>query len=271
MPDCITVQTAAKKAIWAAYRRKVSVYRKTKAVFCGIAAVGFLAVLSCAYMNNMDTPTAKRVLTVAGIILFCVGVFGAAMVTAPKIKTVVDKYYQNKTKSMPPESTDTETKRIPIDFSDERYAEKIEELKRYTEEFLQNVKYPAGFEEFLNEVRKENDPELSIKYIVKDRGSNGKYFKVWEFFAPGQIKEITVDLIVNTNDYYTQFRDILFFAGDESGHGNFFLDYGKNRDEPSVEFLDDEIDEVERVAETFAEFKSKVLTEKEMSARGIET
>lgn len=69
-------------------------------------------------------------------------------------------------------------------------------------------------------------------------------------------------MLLYADDYYTQFRNILLFADDESGHCQFLLDYGKGG-EPSVKYMDNELDIIIHLADTFAEFEQKLLSASE--------
>lgn len=146
------------------------------------------------------------------------------------------------------------TKRTPIEYNDKDYDKKIAELREYTKAFLDKVVYPAGFAAFIENFGAE-------RYIVKNRGSYGDFFEVYDVLKLEEIKEYSLDLFTARDDYHTQFRDLVAFGVDESGHGEFFLDYGQSKAVPSVKFLDNEIDIVEHVADNFDEFLANLADE----------
>jgi len=142
--------------------------------------------------------------------------------------------------------------RKPVDFDDEAGKS---ELEAYTANFLKNVVYPDGFEEFL----KDGETTVFIHYY-KD-GYDVDYFEMDGKYDADEIKSINLDFIVYADDYHTQFRNVLFFADDLSGHCHFLLDYGDGG-EPKVKYLDDEYDEVTLLADSFKEFLEDTVTPK---------
>jgi len=149
-----------------------------------------------------------------------------------------------------------DTIRITIEFDDPDYDAKIKELEKYTKTFLNNLKYPAGFEEFLKRYN-PTDPGDFWK-MKRCAVMDDTVHEMAEVFKPTEIKELNLELLVTSDDYMTQFRNILLFANDPSGHCYFFLDYGKNSESPMVKILDNELDEIILLANNFDEFLSKL-------------
>ena len=159
--------------------------------------------------------------------------------------------------------------RIPVEYDDE---EGQAELEKHTENFLENLTYPAGFEEFIRKFNKMNTDEWSAakRFFIRPKKQWKKPFgcywnEIWDVYDFDRLKEENFNFIVCTDDYHTQFRNVLFFAGDDGGHCHFLLDYGKNRFEPSVKYLDDELDRVELLANSFKEFAAKLVAENDPS------
>ena len=159
--------------------------------------------------------------------------------------------------------------RIPVEYDD---GAGQAELEKQTEYFLENLKYPAGFEEFVRKFNRLSTDEWSAerKYFIRPKKQWSKPFgnywnELYDVYDFDGLKEVNFDLIVRTDDYFTQFRNVLFFADDDGGHCHFLLDYGKNKSEPSVKYLDDELDRVELLANSFAEFVNKLVDENDPS------
>ena len=132
--------------------------------------------------------------------------------------------------------------------------EGFRELEEYTLKFFDNIVYPQGFLDFLKRYTAEKDGETERKRAIKRDG----YEYIMEFvYSPQDLMEINKDLILYTAEYFMQFRDVLFFADDEGGHCHFLLDYGKGG-EPKVKFLDDELDTVITLADSFQQFTEKL-------------
>lgn len=129
----------------------------------------------------------------------------------------------------------------------------FQELEEYTLKFFENIVYPQGFLDFLKRYA-EQDGEAELKRRVK-RGGNE--YEMEDVYSPQELIQINKDLILYNNDYYTQFRDVLFFADDASGHCHFLLDYGKGG-EPKVKYLDNELDTVITLADSFQQFTEKL-------------
>lgn len=147
--------------------------------------------------------------------------------------------------------------RKPVEDDDE---EGVREFEEYVEKFLGNIVYPQGFIEFLKkytdkggeETLEKAEPEPVTRYVEK----NGEYYEMAEIYTPDELIETNKEISCCA-EYYMHFRDILFFADDESGHCHFLLDYGKGG-EPTVKYLDDELDVVRTLADNFSEFAGKV-------------
>lgn len=132
--------------------------------------------------------------------------------------------------------------------------EGFQELEEYTLKFFDNIVYPQGFIDFLKRYTAGTDGEAERKRCVK---RSGRDYEMEDIYPPQDLMEINKDLILYTAEYYMQFRDVLFFASDESGHCYFLLDYGKGG-EPKVKFLDDELDTVITLADSFQQFTEKL-------------
>lgn len=130
----------------------------------------------------------------------------------------------------------------------------FQELEEYTLKFFENIVYPQGFLDFLKKYTTREGGETELKRFVR---RNGNRYEMEEVYPPQEIIQINKDLILYNDDYYTQFRDVLFFADDESGHCHFLLDYGKGG-EPKVKFLDNELDTVITLADSFHQFTEKL-------------
>ena len=143
--------------------------------------------------------------------------------------------------------------RKEIAYNDEKG---FRELEEYTLKFFENIIYPQGFIEFLKQDT-ATEGEAELKRTVK---RNGNDYTLADIYPPQDLIEINKHLLLYSDDYHTQFRDILFFADDESGHCHFLLDYGKGS-EPKVKYLDDELDTVILLAESFQQFTEKLVDE----------
>ena len=130
----------------------------------------------------------------------------------------------------------------------------FQELEEYTLKFFENIVYPQGFVDFLKRYTAESDGEAEKKRFVERDGND---YEMADIYPPQDLIEINKNLLLYNDDYHTQFRDILFFADDESGHCHFLLDYGKGG-EPKVKYLDDELDTVITLADSFQQFTEKL-------------
>ena len=130
----------------------------------------------------------------------------------------------------------------------------FQELEEYTLKFFENIIYPQGFIDFLKRYTSESDGEAEQKRSVKRKGND---YEMADIYPPQDLIKINKDLLLYNDDYHTQFRDILFFADDESGHCHFLLDYGKGG-EPKVKYLDDELDTVITLADSFQQFTEEL-------------
>ena len=155
--------------------------------------------------------------------------------------------------------------RVPVEYDDEAGRS---ELEKHTKSFLETLKYPAGFEEFVRKFNRLSTDECFAekKFFIRPKKQWSKPFgsywnELYDIYDFDGLKEVNFELIVQTDDYFTQFRDVLFFADDDGGHCHFLLDYGKNKFEPSVKYLDDELDIVELLANSFTEFVNRLVAE----------
>lgn len=158
-----------------------------------------------------------------------------------------------------PQSKYEDAIRIPLEYDDE---EGHNELEKHTNKFLESLSYPVGFEEFLT---KFQAGETDKRFFINERreyDADPEYYEIGDIYPLEEIKQMNIDFLVFCDDYHTQFRDILMFAGDESGHCHFFLDYGRGG-EPKVKYLDDEFDLIVLLANSFQEFKEKLITAKQ--------
>ena len=89
-------------------------------------------------------------------------------------------------------------------------------------------------------------------------------FDLYDVWQPERLREFNENMFLY-DDYHNQFRDIVFFSDDGSGHCHFLLDYGKGG-EPQIKYMDDELDLVVLIADSFKEFKQKLITAKEANA-----
>ncbi|MDE7329528.1 MAG: SMI1/KNR4 family protein [Clostridia bacterium] len=145
--------------------------------------------------------------------------------------------------------------RVPVEYDDEQGKAEQEIL---TKRFLNNIVYPQGFLDFLTA---EDGKTVFIKNF-----DGGDYYQVEDKYPAEQLIEINEDTLIYRDDYFTQFREVLFFADDESGHMHFLLDYATGG-EPKVKILDDELDEVYLLADTFEEFVEKLCTPKQANEK----
>lgn len=168
-----------------------------------------------------------------------------------------DKLAELKNYNLRPQDKEEDVIRIPIEYDDEEGAN---ELEKHTEKFLKDLVYPEGFEDFLKGFASgENDK----RFLINDRNEYDDdlyYYEIADVYPLDEIKQLNLDFFVFCDDYHTQFRDVLAFADDESGHCHFILDYGKGG-EPTVKYLDDEGDIVILLENTFKEFVSKLVGE----------
>ncbi|MDE7084182.1 MAG: SMI1/KNR4 family protein [Clostridia bacterium] len=142
-------------------------------------------------------------------------------------------------------------------------------MEEHTEKFFDSIVYPQGFTEFLNkfnscEIEKSCGPKKVFIYGNSSNrsGAWGNYCELQDVYKFEDLIKINKDILLYTDDYYTQFRNIVLFADDESGHCQFLLDYGKGG-EPSVKYLDNELDIIIQLANTFDEFEQKLYTASE--------
>lgn len=168
-----------------------------------------------------------------------------------------DKLAELKNYNLRPQAKDEDVIRIPIEYDDEDGAN---ELEKHTEKFLKNLVYPEGFEDFLKGFA---NGKTDKRFLINDRKEYDDdlyYYEIAYIYPLDEIKQLNLDFFVFCDDYHTQFRDVLAFADDESGHCQFILDYGKGG-EPKVKYLNDESDIVILLANTFKEFVSKLVAE----------
>lgn len=151
--------------------------------------------------------------------------------------------------------------RKPIEPDDEKG---FAELEVHTKSFLKNVVYPEGFIDFLtgfNSEEVEKGGIVNSVFMLNGKESAfGSYCALYDVYKPEELKKVNEELLLYTSDYHTQFRDVLFFADDESGHCHFLLDYGKDG-EPKVKYLDEEADVVILLADTFKQFVERLISE----------
>ncbi len=168
-----------------------------------------------------------------------------------------DKIAELKKYNLRPQDKDEDVIRIPIEYDDEEGAN---ELEKHTEKFLKDLVYPEGFEDFLKGFA---NGEKDKRFLINDRKEYDDdlcYYEIADVYPLDEIKQLNLDFFVFCDDYHTQFRDVLAFADDESGHCHFILDYGRGG-EPKVKYLDDESDIVILLANTFKEFVSRLVAE----------
>lgn len=168
-----------------------------------------------------------------------------------------DLYSMYKQFNLRPQNKYEDVIRIPIEYDDE---EGGNELEKHTEKFLENLVYPEGLEDFL---RSFANGETDKRFFINDRkeyDNDLDYYEIGDIYPLDEIKQLNLDFFVFCDDYHTQFRDVLAFADDESGHCHFILDYGRGG-EPKVKYLDDEADLVIQLANSFKEFADKLVAE----------
>lgn len=220
-----------------------------------IAGVGL--ILIGAAVNTIPSG-GKTILIIFGAVLFASSVLQTVIKYAlyrrnKNFNAALTAAFARQTNKNPQE----DVIRIPVGYDDE---EGKEEQERQIKEFLESVVLPKGFADYLNAA---DDRKVFI--LASNDFACNTYYEAEDKFPADKLKEINLDMLAYRDDYYTQFRKILLFAGDESGHCYFLLDYGKVG-EPSVKLLDDEADEVCLLANSFKEFKDKLLTPKEAKA-----
>lgn len=153
-----------------------------------------------------------------------------------------------------------DVKRYPIDKSN---IQKVEELKTFTKNFLNNVIFPENFENFLKEYQSgEKEKRFVLDKFLPATMYGPNYYEVFSVVSPEKIKDYNFEFITQKDDYHTMFRNVLFFADDRSGKCHFFLDYSQNAQTPAVKYLNDELDQVSLVASNFQEFAKSLVDEK---------
>jgi len=156
---------------------------------------------------------------------------------------------QNKNKTI-------KTIRKPIKVGDRNYEAKIQQLEIDTRKFYSNMVLPDGLKEFLTKYSNKEVPRFNSSFFETDMDIH--MLGINSVLKPNDIIEDNIKQIVYTDDYFTQFRKVLFFAFDGSGHGFYFLDYGANNIQPPVRFLDSEQDKIYNLTNSFFEFKQKI-------------
>lgn len=236
--------------------------KKKLAIAFSVFAVSVAAALLSAafiFKNGGDAPKILGLVFILG----CAGCVASLIVVFMVVFTAI---YQDRKKTKALQAAGLEqvraedVNRKPIAYDDEEGFKKLEE---YTKNFLKNIVYPQGFTEFLKRYTTGNDGEELAKEETKLKRfvrRNDEYYGMEEVYSPNELTELNENALLYYDDYHTQFRDILFFADDESGHCHFLLDYGKGG-EPKVKYLDDEIDVVVTLADSFEEFTQKLTDE----------
>ena len=146
-----------------------------------------------------------------------------------------------------------DTIRKPISVGDRNYEKKIQKLEIETRAFFKNIIYPEGFKEFLDKYSKRSLPKYSNLIFGVDVAKF--MLGISSVVSPENLVDENLKQIVFHDDYFSQFRKVVFFAYDGSGRGFYFIDYGKNPVQPVVKFLDSEQDKIFTLAPTFYEFK----------------
>lgn len=235
--------------------------KKKLAIAFSVFTVSVIAVLLSAAFIYKKGGEAPKILGLV-FILGCAGCAASLIVVFMVVFTAI---YQDRKKAKALQAAGLEqvraedVNRKPIAYDDEEGFKKFEE---YTKKFFANIVYPQGFIEFLKRYTTGLDgdtlekEEISLKRFIS---RNGEYYGMADVYAPTELIEINNDILLYSDDYHTQFRNILFFADDESGHCHFLLDYGKGV--PKVKYLDDEIDVVVTLADSFEEFTRKLTDE----------
>ncbi|MDE7182319.1 MAG: SMI1/KNR4 family protein [Clostridia bacterium] len=232
---------------------------------CIISAAVLIAAIAFIYEG-------VRVPKIITLLMFFGGPVGVCMCIALTVKfTFLLKEQKKEQPSFPPyvkvdrkqkftfrpQSKEEDAIRIPLEYDDE---EGQDELEKHTEKFLETLAYPAGFEEFLTEFQAG---ETDKRFFINERreyDADPEYYEIGDIYPLEEIKQLNMDFLVFCDDYHTQFRDILMFADDKSGHCHFFLDYGRGG-EPKVKYLDDEFDLIVQLANSFEEFVNNLVAE----------
>ncbi len=234
---------------------------KTKLIISAVLLAVFAAIAAGSVLL-IANDTAGTVSKFIKLVLFLCGSVGCllflSMTVSLAVKVAVDKGKDKRLIAAGlKQNPEEDVTRKPVEDDDE---EGVREFEEYTEKFLENIVYPQGFIEFLKkyteqggeETLEKAEPEPVTRYVEK----GGEYYQISEVYPQNELIEINNNILYSA-DYYMQFRDILFFADDESGHCHVLLDYGKGG-EPSVKYLDDELDIVWALADSFSEFASKI-------------
>jgi hypothetical protein len=130
-------------------------------------------------------------------------------------------------------------------------------------EFYSQIKLPRGLAEFSrkwNSKTKESKIFRERRYPTKDNKLVGLYImKVYPF---DEILERNIEFIAN-NGIRAEYRNMVVFAYDESGHCLYILNYAESKTNPTVCHLDDECGGCSLAANTFTEFVKNLKTSEE--------
>ncbi len=127
-----------------------------------------------------------------------------------------------------------------------------EEYESKLKTFLSDVKLPENFEEFLLAFKSSRK-----RYIISKDKQN--FYKIQKLIGNTNFLKKNEKYLIE-DDYLKQFTDILVLGFDEYGHGYFLLSFEKNKTNPQVIFIDNEIDTPVLLANNFEEFVKGLKT-----------
>lgn len=134
---------------------------------------------------------------------------------------------------------------------------------KYYRDFWDNLVLPDGFSEFLKEYGSgQNDKRIILaKDDPEDTYVDGiNCFGLYSVYPAEKLKECNDKVILNNE--INMYRDVVAFCDDQAGNGCFILDY-EYGNEPRVKFLNKKRNTFYYLADSFKQFKEKLITAKE--------
>ena len=140
------------------------------------------------------------------------------------------------------------------------YDQYSRELEQHVSNFFENIVYPKSFVDYLKKY--ENLPEddfLRSKRAIKipmGKGiMEGIHVEMEHLESFNTLDEKNFEYS-ELSEYNMMFRDIVIFAWEDGDHGEFLLDYGSNKTNPTVKYKSD--DYIVVLADNFDEFLTKL-------------